>query len=152
MNIVPLAMFGLGVPELLIILAVVLLLFGGSRLAGLGKSTGRALKEFKEETKGLKGAEGQPGGPGGTANPYEAGTDPSVEQSGQSPQSGSPYGETPSTGTPYNQPPTGGSPYGQTPQNGSPYGQSPQNGSPYGQTPQDGTGSTGSAHDTRRDV
>ena len=28
---------GLGVPELLIILAVVLLLFGGSRLAGLGK-------------------------------------------------------------------------------------------------------------------
>jgi sec-independent protein translocase protein TatA len=49
-----LAMFGLGVPELLIILAVVLLLFGGSRLAGLGKSTGRALKEFKEETKGLK--------------------------------------------------------------------------------------------------
>ena len=48
------AMFGLGVPELLIILAVVLLLFGGSRLAGLGKSTGRALKEFKEETKGLK--------------------------------------------------------------------------------------------------
>ena len=51
----PLAIFGLGVPELLIILAVVLLLFGGTRLAGLGKSTGRALKEFKEETKGLKG-------------------------------------------------------------------------------------------------
>ena len=47
------AIFGLGVPELLIILAVILLLFGGSRLAGLGKSTGRALKEFKEETKGL---------------------------------------------------------------------------------------------------
>ena len=49
----PLAFGGLGVPELLIILAVVLLLFGGSRLAGLGKSTGRALKEFKEETRGL---------------------------------------------------------------------------------------------------
>ena len=59
MNPVPEAMFGLGVPELLIILAVVLLLFGGSRLAGLGKSTGRALKEFKEETKGLK-ADGTP--------------------------------------------------------------------------------------------
>src|SRR5688572_11900106 len=53
----PLAIFGLGVPELLIILAVVLLLFGGSRLAGLGKSSGRALKEFKEETKGLKSDE-----------------------------------------------------------------------------------------------
>jgi sec-independent protein translocase protein TatA len=51
---------GLGVPELLIILAVVLLLFGGSRLAGLGKSTGRALKEFKEETKSLKGDDQPP--------------------------------------------------------------------------------------------
>ena len=64
---------GLGVPELLIILAVVLLLFGGARLAGLGKSTGRALREFKEETKGLKSDESQqqqppnPGpGPGAT--------------------------------------------------------------------------------------
>ena len=51
---------GLGVPELLIILAVVLLLFGGARLAGLGKSTGRALREFKEETKGLRSEENQP--------------------------------------------------------------------------------------------
>lgn len=39
--------------ELLIILAIILLLFGGTRLAGLGKSTGRAIKEFKEETKGV---------------------------------------------------------------------------------------------------
>jgi sec-independent protein translocase protein TatA len=46
--------FGLGVWELLIILAVILLIFGGTRLAGLGKSSGRALREFKEETKGLK--------------------------------------------------------------------------------------------------
>ena len=51
---------GLGVPELLIILAVVLLLFGGARLAGLGKSTGRALREFKEETRGLRSEESQP--------------------------------------------------------------------------------------------
>lgn len=46
--------FPIGAPELLIILVIVLLLFGGSRLAGLGKSSGRALKEFKEETKGLR--------------------------------------------------------------------------------------------------
>ena len=31
------------------------MLFGGARLAGLGKSTGRAIKEFKEETQGLTG-------------------------------------------------------------------------------------------------
>ena len=69
----PLAMFGLGVPELLIILAVVLLLFGGSRLAGLGKSTGRALKEFKEETKGLKPGETAPGATGAQTPPMAVG-------------------------------------------------------------------------------
>ncbi|WP_432557367.1 twin-arginine translocase TatA/TatE family subunit [Granulicoccus sp. GXG6511] len=46
--------FGLGPMELVIILVVVLLLFGGSRLAGLGRSSGRAIREFKEETRGLK--------------------------------------------------------------------------------------------------
>lgn len=45
---------GLGPTELLIILAVVLLLFGGSRLAGLGRSSGRAIREFKEETRAAK--------------------------------------------------------------------------------------------------
>lgn len=48
-------LLGLGPSELLIILAIVLLLFGGQRLAGLGKSTGRAIREFKEETKDLRG-------------------------------------------------------------------------------------------------
>lgn len=46
---------GLGMPEMIIILVIVLVLFGGARLAGLGKSTGRAIKEFKEETQGLTG-------------------------------------------------------------------------------------------------
>jgi sec-independent protein translocase protein TatA len=59
--------FGLGVWELLIILAVLLLIFGGTRLAGLGKSTGRALREFKEETKDLRDAkEAQASGPAST--------------------------------------------------------------------------------------
>ncbi|MFX4271014.1 twin-arginine translocase TatA/TatE family subunit [Propionibacteriaceae bacterium Y1685] len=44
----------LGPMELAIIAVVILVLFGGARLAGLGKSTGRALREFKEETKSLK--------------------------------------------------------------------------------------------------
>ena len=42
-------------PEWLVLLVVVVLLFGGSRLAGLGKGTGRAIREFKEETQGLRG-------------------------------------------------------------------------------------------------
>ncbi|MDI9629782.1 MAG: twin-arginine translocase TatA/TatE family subunit [Acidobacteriota bacterium] len=44
----------IGWPELLIILVVVLLLFGTTRLAGLGKASGKAIREFKEETQDLK--------------------------------------------------------------------------------------------------
>jgi sec-independent protein translocase protein TatA len=39
--------FGLGAPELLIILLVVLVLFGGTKLPGLARSLGRAQSEFK---------------------------------------------------------------------------------------------------------
>ena len=38
----------LGAPELLIILAVVVLDFGGSRVAELGRSLGKGIKEFKK--------------------------------------------------------------------------------------------------------
>jgi sec-independent protein translocase protein TatA len=51
----------IGPSELIIILVIVLLLFGGKRLAGLGKSAGRALKEFKDETKELAGTPVAPG-------------------------------------------------------------------------------------------
>ncbi len=39
----------LGVPELVLIFAIVLLLFGTSRLAGLGKGLGQAIRGFKNE-------------------------------------------------------------------------------------------------------
>jgi sec-independent protein translocase protein TatA len=48
-----LAIGGLGTPELLIILAVLILLFGASKLPELARGSGRALRIFKAETKGL---------------------------------------------------------------------------------------------------
>ncbi|HEX7486135.1 MAG TPA: twin-arginine translocase TatA/TatE family subunit [Vicinamibacterales bacterium] len=39
----------LGIPELILILAIILLLFGTSRLAGLGKGLGQAIRGFKNE-------------------------------------------------------------------------------------------------------
>ena len=48
-----LAIGGLGTPELLIILAVLVLLFGASKLPELARGSGRALRIFKAETKGL---------------------------------------------------------------------------------------------------
>ena len=39
----------LGTTELLLILALAILLFGGTKLAGLGKAMGKSIKEFKQE-------------------------------------------------------------------------------------------------------
>jgi sec-independent protein translocase protein TatA len=41
-------MAGLGAPELIIILVVVLLLFGSTRLPKLARSLGQASREFKQ--------------------------------------------------------------------------------------------------------
>lgn len=45
---------GIGTPELLIILAIVLLLFGGKKLPELFKSAGTSVRELR---KGLNGTE-----------------------------------------------------------------------------------------------
>ncbi len=43
-------MAGLGAPELLIVLVVVLVLFGGAKLPKLARSIGQAQQEFKKGT------------------------------------------------------------------------------------------------------
>ena len=45
--------------EWVILLVVALLLFGGTRLAGMGKGAGRAIREFKDEVKAPTGIEAQ---------------------------------------------------------------------------------------------
>lgn len=45
---------GLGTPELLLILAIVVLLFGVGRVSLIGREMGSAIREFR---KGLKGDE-----------------------------------------------------------------------------------------------
>lgn len=42
---------GIGMPELLVILAIVILIFGANRLPGLGKGIGSAIKNFKDGIK-----------------------------------------------------------------------------------------------------
>jgi sec-independent protein translocase protein TatA len=43
-------MFGLGATELIIILVIVVILFGASRLPEIGKGIGEAIKNFKKST------------------------------------------------------------------------------------------------------
>ena len=44
-------MSGIGLPELLIVMAILLLVFGASRLPRLARSMGQASKEFKQGMK-----------------------------------------------------------------------------------------------------
>lgn len=44
-------MFGLGMPELIVILLVFLLLFGADRMPEIGKALGKTIQEFKKASK-----------------------------------------------------------------------------------------------------
>jgi sec-independent protein translocase protein TatA len=43
--------FGLGTTELVVILIILLVLFGGAKLPGLAKGLGQSIKEFKKATE-----------------------------------------------------------------------------------------------------
>jgi sec-independent protein translocase protein TatA len=41
----------LGIPELLIILAIIILIFGANRLPEIGRGIGKGIRNFKDATK-----------------------------------------------------------------------------------------------------
>ncbi len=48
-------MAGIGVPELIIVLVILLVIFGPKRLPGLGRSLGSGMREFKDSITGRGG-------------------------------------------------------------------------------------------------
>ena len=44
-------MFGIGMPELLIILVIILIIFGAGKLPEIGGAIGRGIKNFKKATR-----------------------------------------------------------------------------------------------------
>ena len=53
-------MFGLGLPELILILLAVILLFGGSKLPQLGKGLGESVRSFRKALREVKHDEDAP--------------------------------------------------------------------------------------------
>jgi sec-independent protein translocase protein TatA len=45
------AAMGLGIPELIVILLIILLIFGASRLPEIGRGIGKGIKNFKDATR-----------------------------------------------------------------------------------------------------
>ncbi len=96
-------MFGIGMPELLLILALALIVIGPKKLPDLAKALGKGLAEFKRATDELKNSLNEDSRtaetrdklikegkltPPGALNPYTEGTQPATTDeatAGQSP-------------------------------------------------------------------
>lgn len=44
-------MFGIGMPELIIILVIILIIFGAGKLPEIGGGVGKAIRNFRQATK-----------------------------------------------------------------------------------------------------
>jgi sec-independent protein translocase protein TatA len=47
-------MFGIGIPELLIIMVIILIIFGAGKLPEIGAGMGKAIKNFKGATSEIE--------------------------------------------------------------------------------------------------
>jgi sec-independent protein translocase protein TatA len=55
-------MFGMGVPELLIVLGIVVVIFGAKRLPELGSGVGKAIRNFRGGIKSIEGEDPEKSG------------------------------------------------------------------------------------------
>ena len=70
--------FGLGLPELLVILVVLVLIFGVNKVGDLGGALGKSVREFRHAAKGDDDEPPAPVSTNNNANSAPAATPPSV--------------------------------------------------------------------------
>ncbi|GFO67675.1 Sec-independent protein translocase protein TatA [Geomonas limicola] len=56
-------MFGFGMPELIVVLVIVLVVFGAGRLPEIGGALGKSIRNFKKASNGKEEIEIKPGRP-----------------------------------------------------------------------------------------
>jgi sec-independent protein translocase protein TatA len=54
---------GIGMPELLVILVIVLIIFGANKLPQIGEGLGKGIQNFKKNAKGKEEIDAPPKGP-----------------------------------------------------------------------------------------
>ena len=65
-------MFGIGIPELILILIVGLIVFGPGKLPEVGRAVGKGLREFRKASSALQSALEEPPAGGAAASPAPA--------------------------------------------------------------------------------
>lgn len=69
----------IGIPELVIVLVILLVIFGPKRLPGLGRSLGTGMREFKDSISGDKRDDDERDRPSLGAAPTAASTTPAAD-------------------------------------------------------------------------
>ncbi|MBO0827900.1 MAG: Sec-independent protein translocase subunit TatA [Streptosporangiales bacterium] len=89
----------LGAPEILIIVAVILLLFGATKLPTFARSLGRSMRIFKSEVKGIQ-HDDEPAAESGTKSRARAEPPQQLAAPAETPASDTPTTETPAAEAP----------------------------------------------------
>jgi sec-independent protein translocase protein TatA len=58
---------GIGMPELIVILVIVLVIFGAGKLPQIGEGLGKGIRNFRKSTKDQEGIDGTPKKPDETS-------------------------------------------------------------------------------------
>ena len=66
-------MMGIGFPELMVILVIIMIIFGAGKLPEIGSAFGNSIKNFKKSMKDVETGEMEPGSPDGEPELSESG-------------------------------------------------------------------------------
>ena len=67
-------MMGIGFPELMVILVIIMIIFGAGKLPEIGSAFGNSIKNFKKSMKDVEAGEIEPGSPDGESELPDSGS------------------------------------------------------------------------------